>query len=432
MSSTESRASFFRQSGWMVVATMVTGVCMILVHTVSAPPRLETSQYEVFAALLKLQILITIPAAALQTVFTQQAAAAVDETHEHQFSSVMRAVCVGIFALWLALLAGVSFFQHNIVTAFKISNPLTLYLTVGLALTQLWLAVVRGALQGRQKFLGLGLSMMLDGMVRIFSLAAVVLVFKGQAAGAMFSAVFGQIIALLFSLYWVRDLLTGKGAKFHWHKWAAQFFPLMGGSGIIILLSVFDVSFVQATFEKGQTKLYQAAQNIGFALFQFTAPLAMVMFPKLVKSVAKAEKTDVLKLTLISTAIIGLLAGIVCTIFPQLPLRILYFRSPEMWQAYPLVPSFVWCMLLLTMANVVVNGLLARRQYAFVPWLVALGAAYVVTMIKMRPSLTFLAPFEAYLTIIATLTAFNGAGLLLAILFAWGHKSRTEVQQTKS
>jgi len=188
------------------------------------------------------------------------------------------------------------------------------------------------------------------------------------------------------------------------------------------LLSAFDVPFVQATFEAGQTKLYQAGQNIGFALFQFTAPLAIVMFPKIVQSVAKAEKSDALRLTLLSTAIMGGLAAVASTLLPQLPLRVLYFKSPNMWLAEPLVPSFAWCMLLLTMANVVVGGLLARKQYAFIPWMMLLAAAYVYSMIMLRPWLPQLEPFEAYRIIIRTLTAFNGAGLIIACWFAWGRK----------
>jgi O-antigen/teichoic acid export membrane protein len=257
-------------------------------------------------------------------------------------------------------------------------------------------------------------------------------VFKGQAAGAMSAAVIGQAIALGFGMYWARDIITGPGTPFALRTWLVELMPLMGGSGAVILLSAFDVPFVQATFEAGQTKLYQAGQNIGFALFQFTAPLAMVMFPKIVQSAAKAEKSDALRLTLISTAVMGGLAALGSTLIPQLPLRILYFKSPAMWQAAPLVAGFAWCMLLLTMANVVVGGLLARKRYAFIPWLMLLAAVYVVTMIQLRPWLPQLESFEAYRIIISTLTAFNGAGLIIACWFAWGRKDQAAVPQVKS
>ncbi len=427
MSAAESKASFFRQSGWMVIATVLMGGCMMLVHTVTAPPNLSANEYEVFASLLKLQLLITIPAAALQTIFVQQSAAAITEQKERQLRTATRAFAMSIFVLWGLLFAIILLKQDGIMAAFKITNPLTLYLNIGLVLSQLWLVVARGILQGKQNFFGLGWTMILDGFVRITALIAIVLVYRGQSAGAMLAAVIGQVIALGFGVYWVRDVLWGAGEKYPWREWILQLLPLMGGTGGIIFLSSFDVPFVQATFEAGQTKLYQAGQNIGFALFQFTAPLSMVMFPKIVQSVAKAEKSDVLRLTVISTAIMGGLAALAATLLPGVPLRLLYFRSPAMWEAAPLVAGFAWCMLLLTMANVVVGGLLARKRYAFIPWLMLLAAGYVYTMIQLRPWLPQLDSFEAYRIIIRTMTAFNGAALIIALWFAWGRKDQPVV-----
>ncbi len=429
MSAAESKASFFRQSGWMVIATVLMGGCMMLVHTVTAPPRLLEEEYEVFTAMLKLQLLIAIPAAALQTIFAQQAAAAITEQKERQLRSSTRAFALGILILWGLLFAFVVLKRKSIMTGFTITNPLTLYFSIGLVLSQLWLVMARGILQGKQNFFGLGWTLILDGFVRITALIAIVLVFRGQSAGAMLAAVIGQGLALAFGLYWIRDVLCGPGEKFPVNDWLVQLLPLMGGTGGVMLLSSFDVPFIQATFEAGQRKLYMAGQNIGFALFQFTAPLAMVMFPKIVQSVAKAEKSDALKLTLISTAIMGGLAAIASSLLPWLPLRVLYFKSPEMWQAAPLVAGFVWCMLLLTMANVVVGGLLARKRYAFIPWIMLLAAAYVFTMIQLRPWLPQLDSFEAYRMIIRTMTAFNGAALVLAIWFAWGRKDPPAVSQ---
>jgi len=424
MSQTESKASFFRQSGWMIIATMLMGGCMMLVHTVTAPPHLSANEYEVFASLLKLQLLITIPAAALQTIFVQQSAAAITEQKERQLRSATRAFGLGIFVLWGLLFSVILMKQVGIMTAFKITNPLTLYLNIGLVLSQLWLVVARGILQGKQNFFGLGWTMILDGFVRITSLIAVVLVFHGQSAGAMLAALIGQVIALSFGLYWVRDILRGVGEKFPWRDWLVQLLPLMGGTGGIIFLSSFDVPFVQATFEAGQTKLYQAGQNIGFALFQFTAPLSMVMFPKIVQSAAKAEKSDVLRLTLISTAVMGGIAALAATLLPEVPLRLLYFRSPAMWEAKPLVAGFAWCMLFLTSANVVAGGLLARKRYAFIPWLMLLAVGYVYTMIRLQPWLPQLDSFEAYRIIIRTMTAFNGAALIISLWFAWGRNDQ--------
>lgn len=428
MSQTEAKSSFFRQSGWMIIATMLMGGCMMLVHSVTAPPNMSATEYEAFAALLKLQLLITIPASALQTIFVQKSSAALTTGENHQLNNATRAFTSGIFLIWGMLFLVVLLKQIGIITLFKVTDPLALYFNVGLVLSQLWLSVARGVLQGKQNFFGLGWTLILDGFIRITSLVAIVKLLHGQSAGAMLAAVLGQVSALIFGFYWIRETLLGPSAPYPWKDWLRQLLPLIGGTGGIIFLSSFDVPFVQATFAAGQTKLYQAGQNIGFALFQFTAPLAVVMFPKVAQSVAKAEKSDVLRLTLISTAVMGGICALAATLLPQLPLRMLYFRSEEMWAAAPLVPHFAWCMLFLTLANVVVGGLLARKEYAFVPWLVLLSLGYVYAMMRLHPWLPQLDSFEAYRIIINTMTAFNFSAFIISIWFAWGRKEPAKPQ----
>ena len=78
-----TRSTFFRQSGWMIVATTASGAFMYAVH-VAAASKMDTAEYAVFAALLKVFLLMSFPAIGLQVIFTQQAAAAVSESEQRQ------------------------------------------------------------------------------------------------------------------------------------------------------------------------------------------------------------------------------------------------------------------------------------------------------------------------------------------------------------
>jgi len=102
------------------------------------------------------------------------------------------------------------------------------------------------------------------------------------------------------------------------------------------------------------------------------------MFPKIVRSAALAERTDVLAQALGATALLGAAAALFFTIFPRLPLQIAY--APSYLVVAPLLPWFAWCMLPLTLANVLVNNLLAREKFGLVPWLVILTVAYTITL----------------------------------------------------
>ena len=98
--------------------------------------------------------------------------------------------------------------------------------------------------------------------------------------------------------------------------------------------------------------LMGAVAMVGVGLVTLTTPMAMVMFPKLVNSLAKGQKTDSFLLAMAGTALLGGFAALVCTIFPELPLRVLYFNRPEFWVSAQLVPWFMWCMLPVPVANV--------------------------------------------------------------------------------
>ena len=184
------------------------------------------------------------------------------------------------------------------------------------------------------------------------------------------------------------------------------------------MLSTADVVYVQSVFPKDQSPYYVPGAMIGFAMLQFTLPLAMVMFPKIVNSVARAQKTDALKLSLLATATMGGLAAVAATVLPKLPLQILYFTNDKFWVMAPLVPWFAWCMLVLTLVNVLVSNLLARERYAIVPWLVVIVAAYLATLFGLKEHFLQMERDAAFRLIVQVLTGYNLLALGVSLWFS--------------
>src|SRR5438105_1833521 len=89
------RAIFFRQSGWMMITTVGGGAFMYAVHVVAK--QMPKAEYGVFTTLLQIVTLMGIPAVGLQTVFAQQAAAALNQEHDRVLAGVLRGVLRGIF-----------------------------------------------------------------------------------------------------------------------------------------------------------------------------------------------------------------------------------------------------------------------------------------------------------------------------------------------
>jgi O-antigen/teichoic acid export membrane protein len=189
-------------------------------------------------------------------------------------------------------------------------------------------------------------------------------------------------------------------------------------------MSSIDMLFVQGLFtDTRQTALYGGAMLTGFAIIQFIAPVALVMFARVARSVAHAEVASSLGLTLWATILFGALAGLGCTILPKLPLRLMYFGNPEMWKAAPLVPWFAWALLPLTVANVLVQNILARGRFKAVLWLALVPPAYTAALCWQAPSLVGMNSFDAFIRVIQTLGV---ASTVLCLVAAWfSRKPRT-------
>lgn len=395
--------TFFRQSGWMMVATTLGGALMYGVHPIA---KNMGSDYGVFMALLQMVNLMGIPAVGLQGVFAQQAAGAMTPEHERKLAGAVRGVLRGTFFIWLAMAAVAVIFHRQILREMKIANPFALWIAVIIGLAMLWRPIVQGVLQGRQNFLWLGNVMIADGIGRVAAVAVLVGLLANRAAGAMFAVLIGLAFVLAVGGWFCRDCLRGKAEPLDWGVWLRRVVPLTFGLGTAQFMLSADMIYVQKFFAEDQTKFYAAAGMIGRALVFFTAPVATVMYPKLARSQATGEKSNALMLALGLTALAGAGAALACTIFPTLPLRIVYDKS-FLDVSGPLVPWFAWAMVPLTLSMVMINSLMAQARFQSVPWLVAVAVGYGVTLYFRH---------DSFIQVIQTLGIFS---VLLMGVCAW-------------
>lgn len=401
----KSHLTFFRQSTWLMLASVVGGGLMFAVHTIAQ--RMPKAEYGVFFTLLQIVTLMGIPAVGLQSVFAQQAAASLKPEQEQELAGVFRGVLRWVFFLWLLMAGMVFMFRQEILAALKISNPAALWVTVMVGLVALGRPVVQGVMQGRQNFLWLGGMMIFDGVGRFVAVGVIIGLLTHYAAGGMVAVLIGMIGVMAVGLGCCRDCLRGDFAPMNWSTWLRRVIPLALGMGAGTFMLAADMVFVQRFFPKEQTGFYAAAGMIGRALVYFAMPVAAVMFPKLARSAAKGEKSNALLLALGFTALAGGGAALVCSMFPELPLRIALFDASYLEVSAPLVPWFGWCMLPLTLATVLLNGLMAKLQFRAVPWLVAVAVGYGVTLYLRH---------DSFIQVIQTIGCF---GLLLLAVCAW-------------
>jgi O-antigen/teichoic acid export membrane protein len=361
-----------------------------------------------------------IPSIGLQTIFAQQTAAATSDRCRRQLAYTVRWLVAVVLGLWLvaALLAGV--FQAELLMKWKISNPATLWLTLGVGLAMLWWPILQGVLQGQQNFLWLGILQMVNGIVRLTGVALIVAWLGGWAAGAMIAVFVGFWVSVAVAAGSARHVWLGRGEPVVWRDWLRRVVPLTLGLGASQFMMAADQIVVQRVFSEDVTPIYSAAGVIGRALVFFTGPLMAVMFPKIVASAARDERTNVLGQALGATAVLGVLAAVACTLFPDLPLRIM--SKTEYLASAPLVPWFAWCMMPLTLSNVLIGSLLARQRYEVVPWLVVVAIGYGLAVSWRADAFGSADPIIAFKQVIQTLGLFSTVLLSVAAWFAWRRK----------
>src|SRR3954463_8647288 len=99
MTEASHKSTFFRQSGWMMIATVVSGVFMSLIHGFSKV--LPEAEYSALGTLFQVLNWMTIPALGLQMVFAQQASAVITDTQRQELVGTARRVMLWTLCIWL-------------------------------------------------------------------------------------------------------------------------------------------------------------------------------------------------------------------------------------------------------------------------------------------------------------------------------------------
>lgn len=414
----------------MLLATGLAGVCFAMVHA-PASRMSGRGEWEVFVALLDLLYLLGIPAAGLQAVFAQLGAGAVTEARREEVRGAARRVLAGLTLVWLVYAAGVWWTRERWTAGLRIPDPAALWLTLLVGLTMLWMPVFAGLLQGGQRFFWLGSMIMAGAAGRLVAIWVTVVWMGGGAVGGVVGVLIGTSLGLGIAVWASRGEWMGRAGRFDWGPWLGRTLCLTLGMAPIAVMMAGDTLLVQAEFDEDGKNLVLAAGRIAKGMVSLTAPMAMVLFPRIARSAATGEPTDVLKLALGATLGVGIAVGLGCTAVPSLPLQVLFAGNPQFADAARYVPWAVWCMVPLTAATTLIHYQLAAARFAAVPWLLAVAGGYAWTLMGMREGMASKPVYEAFRQLILVLGAFNLLLLAVAVLFSWRRPRRGGAEGTE-
>ena len=397
-------AAFFRQSGWLMIANIGGGALMWAVHFLAKSKHVSPAEYGAFGVMLA--VAMCVPNMPLQMVFAQQTAQALATGRERQLAGMIRRAWLGTFGLGLLFALGVWIWQADILSAWKLTSATGLWITVAVVLLSFWLPMFWGVLQGQQNFFWLGWSQILNGAGR-FSVAAVLVLLVGWASvGMVVGVLMGLVVGVGCSVWQTRALWRLPALPFAWRGLLAQIVPLFLGFGALQFFFTADTMFVKAYFPDDEAGFYIGAGTLSRALLWLVLPLAAVMFPKIVHSAARSEKTSLLGMVLLGTGILAATGALGLTILAPWVVQFVFTPS-FVAVAAKVLPWYAWAMVPLALANALINNLLARSQFRVVPVMVLLAVAYGIALTQFHGSLV---------TVLKTLGIFN---LVLFLVCAW-------------
>src|SRR5688572_2383324 len=181
-----SRYAFFRQTGWLMIATVAGGFLSYLVHPFLQKPMdqviavaqagvkvlpalgfvqdwlvatarviqapISKAEYGLFNSLLAFVTLLNFPAIGLQATLTQQTAGATDDEKQRALRGtvwwLLRAGCI----VWLVIIVGGVLLRKPLMDSLRMTHFVPLFIALLIGLPILWQPILLGILQGRQNF----------------------------------------------------------------------------------------------------------------------------------------------------------------------------------------------------------------------------------------------------------------------------------------
>ena len=243
----------------------------------------------------------------------------------------------------------------------RVPVPVLLCLAPAVALT-LVVGVNRGILQGEGRFGWLSAVLTSESAGRAALAAVLVLVGFGPG-GALAGVSLAMGLAYLLGLVPLRHLL-GAGAveRVPMRDVMTFAFPTVAAVGGITFLYNADIVLV-SHFMSDRAGVYASVATLGRIVYFATFSITGVMFPNVSAQVARGESAvRTLKLSALAMASI---AGVIVLGFALLPNLALLPFGPGFKAAAPYLPVFGLAMGLLSIANLLVNYLLALGNRSF-------------------------------------------------------------------
>mgnify|MGYP001570420202 FL=1 len=325
---------------------------------------LSYADYAVFASLLSVITLASIPAGSINTIIVKFAT----DYFVKKQSEKLKRLYVVFFKFILGLSLGVFFLF------LALANPLKQYLH----LSDIWYVIVSGLvisvfylstlniafLQSLLKFKTIALVNIVGGVVKL--VIGIILIFLGyRAFGGLWAIFFMTFGMFIFGFIPLKRIILSKSSQnlsLNLKNVLGYAIPAFITVLFLTSFTTVDVILVKHFFEPNLAGYYAGLSLMGKVIFYFTFPIPMVMFPLLIKRHTNKESfTNLFYLALLLVLIPSFIITAFYFLFPEFVINLFLGGRNYLFVA-PYLGIFGILLTVFSMVNVCVNFFLSFNK----------------------------------------------------------------------
>jgi len=342
---------------------------------------LTVADYGILATLMSIVYIFGIPSEAIQTMASRYASKFKSTSIIKDFliksSRRMTGYLIVSFLAFLAISLWLSRF---------LDIKFILFFITGLTLFGSFiLPINRGILQGKRKFMAMGMNMVFESAFKIvISILLVFLSFK--VYGAIIGVLFGILFAFAISFLSMKEILRSKRKKENLEfKFGAR--GIIAICAIVLMYSL-DIILARRFFSAEVAGQYAFISLIGKAIVFANLAIGKAMFPISSERFNKGKTTKgLLKKSILLVSIISVVALIFYFFMPEFIVRVLSLWDTKYLPAAKVLFLVGLSFAFISISNVIVLYKLSINKTKYFHWLLIFPAIQIILLAIFNSSL---------------------------------------------
>src|SRR3989344_8397842 len=245
--------------------------------------KLGPEDYGIFGVLLSIVYIVVMPLMAIQTTLSKYVAELYVKNEKEKLSYLfLRSLKnIGILGIIISILFII---VSPLLSSFLRINVISPLIILGSSIMFAFLVpIIRGFLQGMQKFKLLGSTFIIESLSKIF--IGIPLIFLGFGVNAAIGGfALSFVLPLILFIYFIKiGFFKEKKIKFNTSQIYKYSFPVLLMLIALTGLYTWDVVLVKRFFNPVEAGQYAALSLFGKIIFFATLSIGMVMFPKILE-----------------------------------------------------------------------------------------------------------------------------------------------------